>query len=369
MGKQNLFILISFFLVGISLCGQDQVPPVTDILTPVWTTVLPDRGGKAMTPAVIDNTIVPPTPSLLYDCETGQNIAMENISIKTQVAYMYNEWTKSYVSFYDFNPFEKIIVEEKAGSNQSTDVFPVPITDYYYYVKNGQIFKYNANLKSKISIADEGLMPQSKICASSKYIFYTNENKLVVRDKNTGMVGKVIELPARASGLYIDEENLFVWLENIGVQCYNVSTFKLLWKFKVEDANVANVHFETENGCLYFSAWDIYCLEVSTGKLIWKTVEKCSQYSSFTRVMNGYLIHYNSCFEEGEIPAIIEILDAFSGEIKYRGWTSATYPPDEYWGISEMDMQGWFSFALNSCGNIIVGLRGGVMQGFKLKEK
>jgi outer membrane protein assembly factor BamB len=245
----------------------------------------------------------------------------------------------------------------------------VLINDDYCFFNKGQIFKYSSTSRTSTILAHEGRMPESRIYSSSQEIHYTNDKTLVARSKNDGSIIRALVLPAKASGIYMEDQHIFIWIPDRGVQCYQTINYQLLWEYKIEDAHIANMHFEVEDDCLYFSANDVYCLDIPSGQLKWKTEGNCSSYPFYTRVIDGYLIHYNSCFKEGEIPALIEILDAQSGEVKYRGWTSAIYPADDFWGVSEMDMQGYFSFAQNSCGNILVGLRQNTLQGFSIKQK
>lgn len=349
----------------------EELPPVTKVLTPMWSQQLPAHQYDLL-PVIYKEIAIPPTPGFFFNCVSGKKQQGITRTGKKLMVLKYFMRTKCYIEIIDPPDGlskKKIKKEGPFFSNANSKTM---IDDDFYFINNrNKIYKYNFSKDSIQLIKEFPYTIKSDIFIDGNNYLFSHNNQLIIGDTFMGNVTNEISFPDKISGMKKVDNLLYMWIVNRGVYCFNLETNQTIWTFEIDQSEVSNVEFIIDE-CLYFSTDNLYCIDLLQGNLYWKTVDNCSSKGEYNRIIGRYILRYNTCTIEGDhYPALIELLDKKTGQVLYQGWTSVYFPIDEELGVdlSIMDYYGPIIFANQLCGNMLIGIRDDMIFGFRLREE
>jgi len=336
---------------------------VNDVLKVDSFTILKEHPGGISVPFQQDGVIV--THSLLSSMkpESGESdldkktLGLTNLTDNLMIHFV--EKNRRCVGFYNsrMKTFRSVA---EAGQNEAIG-FGVQIieNDKSYFYKQNALWIYDFN-HDKLLLGVKLQEPiTSNIISASEDIFFAVGSSLFCMEKVNEEVSLVYQGESNISRLTEDGKGgLIFWEAELGLIKVNKADHNIIWTFSPDFKSIENPYLSRIENRLVFSAKDVYCLNTDSGQVAWRSRNGCSKYHYYTRVIGKYVAHYNSCFEEGDSPAVLELLNLVDGKVIANGWVSEEYPELENFRVSEMDLKGLISYSKEINSHNFVGTRG-----------
>lgn len=352
-----LYLFFSLF-VGSLLYAQAQFTDtsVADIFRVDSITRLNDHPAGVAMPHLSKGVVIVGGPT---------NWTQKQLDGKLLINYF--DKNRRFVGIFnqDKNRFRKI---ENAGTNETIGYGVEKIHgDFGYFYTDNQLLVYQFSTDS-LSLATKVVEPiSSNIITDEQNVYFATGPRLFCLDRQNEEMSLMYEGTGLISRLLGDGNGLVFWEDRSGLKKINKENNSIIWSFTPEFSSLHSPYLNIADERIVFSAGDLFCLSSTMGDLIWRTNGNCSKYHYFSRVVGEYALHYNSCFEEGDSPAVLELLDLQTGKVIANAWVSDIYPELENFPVSEMDMSGFISFGKATDAGVLVGLRSKEILWFSLK--